>query len=88
MRSFARQHLSRAVFLVAASVLVVAVPSALGAHATEGTDVKVTLDNNNVDGGRRTRRSTRRTASRTKRPRRSARRIRTSWRPARTTTGW
>ncbi len=51
MRSFARQHLSRAVFLVAASVLVVAVPSALGAHATEGTDVKVTLDNNNVDGG-------------------------------------
>jgi hypothetical protein len=51
MRSFARQHLRRAVLVAAASVLVIAVPSALGAHATEGTDVKVTLDNNNVDGG-------------------------------------
>ena len=29
----------------------VAVPSALGSHVTDGTDVKVTLDNNNVDGG-------------------------------------
>ncbi|MGH3078074.1 MAG: hypothetical protein ACRDPZ_07810 [Gaiellaceae bacterium] len=51
MRSFARQHLRRAVLVAAASMLVIAVPSALGAHATDGIDVKVTLDNNNVDGG-------------------------------------
>jgi hypothetical protein len=31
--------------------LVVAVPGALAGHVTGGTDVKVTLDNNNVDGG-------------------------------------
>jgi hypothetical protein len=50
MRSFLRRHLSSAV-LVAAAVVLVAVPSALGAHATTGTDVKVTHDNSNVDGG-------------------------------------
>ena len=50
MRSFLRRHLSFVV-LAAAAVMLVAVPSALGAHASPGTDVKVTNDNNNVDGG-------------------------------------
>jgi hypothetical protein len=31
--------------------LAVVVPGALASHATDGVDVKVTLDNNNVDGG-------------------------------------
>ena len=46
---------SRAARLVvgaaAAVVLFVVVPAATAVHATEGTDVKVTDDNNNVDGG-------------------------------------
>jgi hypothetical protein len=36
-------------FVVVISLLVV--PAVLAAHATGGTDVKVTNDNNNVDGG-------------------------------------
>ena len=50
MRSFVRRHLSHVV-LVASAAALVAVPSALGSHVTDGTDVKVTQDNNNVDGG-------------------------------------
>jgi len=50
MRSFLRQHLTHLV-LVASAAALVAVPSALGSHVTDGTDVKVTQDNNNVDGG-------------------------------------
>ena len=50
MRSFLRKHLTHLV-LVASAAALVAVPSALGSHVTDGTDVKVTQDNNNVDGG-------------------------------------
>ena len=50
MRSFLRRHLTHVV-LVASAAALVAVPSALGSHVTDGTDVKVTQDNNNVDGG-------------------------------------
>jgi hypothetical protein len=50
MWSLLRLHLSAAALVAAAAVLLV-VPSALGAHATPGADVKVTNDNNNVDGG-------------------------------------
>jgi hypothetical protein len=35
----------------AAALFAFAVPSAIGGHAVEGVDVKVTDDNNNVDGG-------------------------------------
>lgn len=37
--------------LAALAVAMLLVPSALGAHVTDGTDVKVTNDNSNVDGG-------------------------------------
>jgi hypothetical protein len=37
--------------LLACSLTVVLVPSALGFHVADGIDVKVTNDNNNVDGG-------------------------------------
>ncbi len=50
MRSFLHQHLW-SVLLGVAAVALVTVPSALSAHVVDGTDVKVTLDNNNVDGG-------------------------------------
>ncbi len=50
MRSFLRRHLTHVV-LVASAAALVAVPSALGSHVTDGIDVKVTQDNNNVDGG-------------------------------------
>jgi hypothetical protein len=50
MRSFLRRHLHVAVLAVSAAAFV-AVPSALGSHVTDGTDVKVTQDNSNVDGG-------------------------------------
>ncbi len=50
MRSFLRRHLSHVV-LVASAAALVAVPSALGSHVTDGVDVKVTQDNSNVDGG-------------------------------------
>ena len=50
MRLLLRQHLTH-VLLVAAAVALLAVPSALGSHVTDGIDVKVTNDNNNVDGG-------------------------------------
>jgi hypothetical protein len=45
--------LGRHVWLLALAVvaLVAAVPSALASHAIGGPDVKVTLDNNNVEGG-------------------------------------
>jgi hypothetical protein len=49
MPAILRQH----VWLLALAVvaLAAAVPGALASHVTGGTDVKVTLDNNNVDGG-------------------------------------
>jgi hypothetical protein len=50
MRLFLHQPVRLVVLLASAAVLV-AVPSALGAHATDSADVKVTRDNNNVDGG-------------------------------------
>jgi hypothetical protein len=51
MRSSLRQRLASFVLAVASAALIVAVPSALGAHVADGTDVKVTNDNGNVDGG-------------------------------------
>ena len=50
MRSFLRKHLTHLI-LVASAAALVAVPSALGSHVTDGTDVRVTQDNLNVDGG-------------------------------------
>ena len=50
MRLLLRQHLTH-VLLVATAFALLAVPSALGSHVTDGIDVKVTNDNNNVDGG-------------------------------------
>jgi hypothetical protein len=46
-------RLPRHLWLLALAVLalVVAAPGAFGGHATDGPDVKVTNDNNNVDGG-------------------------------------
>jgi hypothetical protein len=41
----------RLLVLVTCIVGLALVPSALGFHVTDGTDVKVTNDNNNVDGG-------------------------------------
>src|SRR4051794_16098007 len=42
----------RRIVLLAVTLMgLVAVPTAFATHATDGADVKVTLDNNNVDGG-------------------------------------
>jgi len=49
MNSFIRRPLQLLV-LVACVTGLALVPSALGGHVTDGTDVKVTNDNNNVDG--------------------------------------
>jgi hypothetical protein len=50
MQPFFRRP-SRVIVLAALVAGIVLVPSALGAHVTDGIDVKVTSDNNNVDGG-------------------------------------
>lgn len=50
MRLFLHQP-TRLVVLLASVAVLAAVPSALGAHAADSADVKVTNDNNNVDGG-------------------------------------
>jgi len=50
MSAIPRWPLRMLTVLVCATALLV-VPSALGGHATDGADVKVTNDNSNVDGG-------------------------------------
>ena len=50
MRAFFRRPL-RFLALLAGAACLALVPSALGVHAVGGADVKVTNDNNNVDGG-------------------------------------
>jgi hypothetical protein len=50
MRTDLRRHLRFTAVVVVLAALV-SVPSALASHVTTGTDVKVTRDNSNVDGG-------------------------------------
>jgi len=51
MCAFLRRPFSRFLAVLACATCLALVPSALGGHATGGADVKVTNDNNNVDGG-------------------------------------
>ena len=50
MSTWFRRH-CRTLFIVAAIVGLIVVPAVIASHVVDGTDVKVTLDNNNVDGG-------------------------------------
>src|SRR5262245_31459644 len=46
-----RSHAGRLALLAALATALLAVPSSLAGHAVDSADVKVTNDNNNVDGG-------------------------------------
>ncbi|MGH3017395.1 MAG: hypothetical protein ACRDLU_03365 [Gaiellaceae bacterium] len=74
--------------LTALAVGLLAVPSSIAGHATDGMDVEVTNDNNNAVGGTPNPGFDAQNRNRPRRRSPSAPSTRTSWRQGPMTTGW